>query len=410
MSAAAVQRNPKYAKLRVLFVVPRFHTNQVGWVAALQDASCDVAMLAYTVGPTEDHAQLKPTVLPESRLSRLVRRSFGDAGSNRRRHFPRMDHLWSYLCSYRAQLVIIRPHGAIFTLAAAVMARLSGSVVLYYRQRVEPVRLGPEASVRSPLGIAFSVALHLVSRRTITPIWAPSEPDRKRSGWFTVPFTAPPSAAAQRARYSQRDGLTPVRIMTVGKLVEKKRIDLVIRAVAQVEIELGRQIRLDVVGECSSDLHQRTLLDLKELAYTLGIAHRVSFHTNVPPKDMACHYQSADVFVLASETDVAPISVIEALGHGLPVICSDGCGTSCYIREGHTGSTFASGSLASLRAALHEIVADTAEMRRRGEEASRDSRSRFSGQAFVRAFNAALEGTGLQVGELHEGVHRLPGH
>ena len=52
----------------------------------------------------------------------------------------------------------------------------------------------------------------------------------------------------------------------------------------------------------------------------------------------------------------ASISILEAMGYGLPVICSDSCGTKTYIKNNCNGSIFNSGSVDSLKKHISNYV------------------------------------------------------
>lgn len=100
-------------------------------------------------------------------------------------------------------------------------------------------------------------------------------------------------------------------IIAVGRLVECKRYDVLIRAYA------GRKFTLPLVILGEGPL----LGELQQLAQTLGVAERVIF-----PGFLANPYAAmarASVFVLSSEFEGFPNSLIEAMGLGLPVVSSN---------------------------------------------------------------------------------------
>ena len=102
-------------------------------------------------------------------------------------------------------------------------------------------------------------------------------------------------------------------ILATGRLVDSKRFDLLIRAYAQGNFTLP----LVIMGEGPR------LKDLEALASQLGVAERVLFAGFLinPYAVMA----RATVYVLCSELEGFPNSLLEAMGIGLPVIA-----TNCY--------------------------------------------------------------------------------
>jgi glycosyltransferase involved in cell wall biosynthesis len=105
---------------------------------------------------------------------------------------------------------------------------------------------------------------------------------------------------------SQRGAGEPV-IGTVAALREEKNIPRLLRALAT--LSAGRLI---IVG----DGPQRPALEA--LATSLGIADRVRFAGH--RQDTAGFYAQFDIFALSSDTEQMPLSVMEAMASGLPVV------------------------------------------------------------------------------------------
>ncbi len=105
-------------------------------------------------------------------------------------------------------------------------------------------------------------------------------------------------------------GDVPV-IGTVAALRAEKNIARLLRAVAAMTCAA----RLIVVGGGPD----RAMLE--SLAGELGIADRVSFAGH--QADTAGFYHDFDIFALSSDTEQMPLSVLEAMGAGLPVVSTD---------------------------------------------------------------------------------------
>jgi glycosyltransferase involved in cell wall biosynthesis len=361
--------------------VPRFHTNQIGWVTSLQSQSVHVEMLVCSIGATEDHGGLTPVALPESCVSALLRRVFGDGGPNRRRYFPNPWSLWSHLNLLRPDLVVIRPHGLVFTMMAGMLSRVRGLRVVLYRQEVPPPTRSLVFWAKRPRLLIYSLLLRCISPTTFTPIWdSGSEPSRLPPGWKIVPFVVPLIAAGV-----EQGEATPIRLVTIGKFVPRKRLDLLLQAMARLVAE-GAPIALDVIGECSSASHERELESLQALARQLALDDRVRWHPNVEPQRVSAYLCRAHLFVLPAQDEPASVALIEALGCGLPVVCSDSCGTRCYVQPGITGEVFACGSVDSLVASLATLIADLPALAARGRAARESAAGLASRGAFLDRF------------------------
>ncbi len=108
---------------------------------------------------------------------------------------------------------------------------------------------------------------------------------------------------------SQRGRAEPV-IGTVAALREEKNLPRLLRAFATLPSG-----RLVIVG----DGPQRAAL--QTCAGALGVANRVHFAGH--HQDPAPFYAGFDVFALSSDTEQMPLSVIEAMASGLPVVSTD---------------------------------------------------------------------------------------
>jgi glycosyltransferase involved in cell wall biosynthesis len=104
----------------------------------------------------------------------------------------------------------------------------------------------------------------------------------------------------------QRGAVEPV-IGTVAALREEKNIARLVRAFARLPSG-----RLVIVG----DGPERPALQV--LAESLGVSNRVWFAGH--HQDTPAFYASFDIFALASDTEQMPLSVIEAMASGLPVV------------------------------------------------------------------------------------------
>jgi glycosyltransferase involved in cell wall biosynthesis len=100
---------------------------------------------------------------------------------------------------------------------------------------------------------------------------------------------------------------------TVAALRPEKNFARLLRAFARVRRE--RPCQLIVVGDGA----ERP--SLESLAQDLGISGSVRFAGHID--DPVPYYRSFDVFVLTSDTEQMPYTVLEAMAAGLPVVSTD---------------------------------------------------------------------------------------
>lgn len=141
-------------------------------------------------------------------------------------------------------------------------------------------------------------------------------------------------------QFSARQGhkmSDPVKLGLVGRLVEKKGVDVALTAVSGLR-KLGRDVKLYIAG--SGPL----TADLKGLAFDLGLdEHAVIFLGPIPHKDVAEFVKSLDIFVLPckqdsqGDMDGIPVVLMEAMLSGVPVISGHVSGIPELIIDGQTG-------------------------------------------------------------------------
>jgi glycosyltransferase involved in cell wall biosynthesis len=166
---------------------------------------------------------------------------------------------------------------------------------------------------------------------------------------------------AEQARLSPTE--TPV-ITMVARFIEGKDHDLLLRAFARTP----KGPRLRLVGDGP------TRASVESLAHELGIQEQVDFLGN--RDDVASLLATSDVFVLASRSEMLPISILEAMRAGLPVIASDVGGVGEAVTHNENGFLVPSGSVSALAQALTDLTNDYALRLRMGQA----GRQRFTRQ------------------------------
>jgi glycosyltransferase involved in cell wall biosynthesis len=126
------------------------------------------------------------------------------------------------------------------------------------------------------------------------------------------------------------------RLIHVGRLVEWKRVDLLIRAFARLR-KVYNDAELLIVGYGPLEK------DLKKLADRLHVGADVKFVGGVyEPRVLGQYLMSSTVYVLAG---MGGLSINDAMCFGLPVICSVGDGTEKkLVRDEFNGKYFEEGN------------------------------------------------------------------
>jgi glycosyltransferase involved in cell wall biosynthesis len=173
-----------------------------------------------------------------------------------------------------------------------------------------------------------------------------------------------------------RDPRDPVKLLMVGRLVEKKGHAFAFEAVEQLVRE-GLPVRLTVVGE-GEHFHQ-----LRSLRDRLGLRQVIDFAGVTDHGGVRQHMADADVFVHCSvtgadgDTEGIPNVVVEAAATGLPIVGTMHGGIVEPVRHGSTGLLVPERDVAALAEAMRPLIVDRARRLELGVAGSRFMRAEF---------------------------------
>ena len=198
---------------------------------------------------------------------------------------------------------------------------------------------------------------------------------------FRIPYFCELDAFLSAPRRARDDG--NVVFLFCGQMIARKGVDLLLAAFA----ELGPTARLLLVGREA---------DLPALLAPLpaDVRERCEYAGFQPPEELPRFFAQADVFVLPSRYDGWGVVVNQAIGAGLPVICSDMVGAGHdLVDEEVNGLKFRVGDSASLAEKMKRFVSEPALIAQWGA-ASRGKARTFTpevgAQKWVAAFQEVL--------------------
>ncbi|MGE5250630.1 MAG: glycosyltransferase [Bacteroidota bacterium] len=152
-----------------------------------------------------------------------------------------------------------------------------------------------------------------------------------------------------------------------GRVAQEKNLDFLLRSFAGVAHALDNVFLL-IVGGGAKPVED----ELNSLMVELGIQGRVLCTGMVPYEELPSYLAMCDAFVTASVTEVHPLSVIEAMGAGLPVVGIDSPGVTDTVEDSVSGF-LSSHDLAAYTAKLTRLCLDASLRRRMGESARKAS-------------------------------------
>ncbi len=155
-------------------------------------------------------------------------------------------------------------------------------------------------------------------------------------------------------------------VVHTGQLVSRKRVDVLIKAVADVA-RIQPHTRLEVIG------------DGPELPYLTSLTKQlnapVTFHTGFTHEQRIERLQRCGVYVHASDMESQPKSVIEALSCGCAAVVASSPGLGMLVQHGVTGIR-CDGTVDGFSLVLQELVVDDEWRAAIGPAAAQDIRGK----------------------------------
>jgi phosphatidylinositol alpha-1,6-mannosyltransferase len=218
----------------------------------------------------------------------------------------------------------------------------------------------------------------VIRRRQANDSLRPTAPQR-RFQRFREPVVPGNAGAGGRPPPGALDH--SVQLLSVGRLVARKRFDLVLEVLHQAR-RAGHDAGLWIAGE--GPLRS----ELEERAAALGITSHLRFLGGVRDPDLAAYYRSADLFLSPCQSEETSgdvegfgLTFIEAAACGLAAVALAEGGVVDAVADGESGLlTSREGFVAS---AL-ELIGDPARCRRLGEQARRRAERSFEIDQVVR--------------------------
>jgi glycogen(starch) synthase len=148
-----------------------------------------------------------------------------------------------------------------------------------------------------------------------------------------------------------------LNVLSIGRLEPRKGIQYLIDAVPMI-VQQVPQARFVIIGADTQNASgQKSMLaELTAKLSRLGFRDFVTFIPHVNLDDLPAYYRSADVFVIASLYDNAPMSCLEAMASGRAIVVTDAGGTKEYAIDGEAGVVIPSADSAAIAAALISLL------------------------------------------------------
>lgn len=261
---------------------------------------------------------------------------------------------------------------ALRALALVVAARMTGrrAVVHFHAFGLESAVAGSGRSLRIVVRIlaVLSGALVVVHEEAANALrrFGGASSVHVLPNWVEVPDEVAPSPPQP-----------PLRVVFVGGLVRRKGVPQLIeamRALGDVPVELR------LVGGAGED-GPSALEQLKGSASDLVAIGRLAFAGELDSEGVRGELRACHLFVLASEAEGMPISMLEAMAEGRAVLVTDAGNMSSVVKETECGWVLPDRRPATIAASLRRVADNPVELAEASAAAHRAAATRYSAGA-----------------------------
>ncbi|MGB5238088.1 MAG: glycosyltransferase family 4 protein [Flavobacteriaceae bacterium] len=171
-----------------------------------------------------------------------------------------------------------------------------------------------------------------------------------------------------------------VRLIYVGRIIRRKKLDIVIKALKRLNSENDGRFRLEVEGEGS----------VKEAAEKIA-DENVNFYGKISDtKDLIKIYDQSHIFVMPAIRETFGLVYIEAMSQGLPIIFCKGEGVDGFFEEDSVGRAVTPHSVSEVCDAVLGILADYSSLSSHAHKYSRKFNWKEITDQYVKIYQASL--------------------
>jgi len=275
---------------------------------------------------------------------------------------------------------VIHCHG---NLAALILSRVQKRVPVVYTEHDAPpwicsYRTKYEQLVRKSFyyllnkkaleSVSHVVTVSDAQKRFFVEKWHLSEVTAIPNGVDIIAFRPDTDSKYIQIKYSLPQDYS----LFVGRLEPRKGIDYLIRSIKDTNM------KSIIVGDGPDRVR------LEELAKRNNVTSNITFTGSVPEEDLRHLYAGANFFVLPSISEGLPLTVLEAMSSGKPVVANNINGIPEVVQHGYNGLLVEPSNINSFRYNMQTLVDDASLCMIMGQRARTTVEKNYSWEAVAK--------------------------
>lgn len=359
--------------MKLLYVAPRYHTNQVPIMRGFHKYDCKVMFMAQYEGVNEVHDNVDFYLLKKSPVAkwifRFIDKKYGPSiaeGKKTKWFLPSFFDTLRTIKKFGPDLVIIRER-YISTIVIYRICKLLGirKTILYVQQ---PIYDGEQAGGK----LKNALKTILFPKAVFSPIYYHGKKRNKenRSDIYFVPLVVEGKNYSEVTNRSYfKDEV--IHFLDIGKYREYKNHFFL----ADVFDKLNKKgllsgAKLTIIGQVANCNEEEYFGRLQKYINEKDLQSVIELRRNIPYEEMDALYMENDVLLLPSTYESAGMVIPEAMEKGLCVVAGIFCGLSSYLEEYQCGYTFNLDSTKSLETVLGQLLENRDSIIKMGQKSS----------------------------------------
>lgn len=373
---------------KVLYIAPRFHTNQVYPLKSLVRNGVDVRFLSQYSHKAENYEDITPNIIGYSPLFTILspllsklHPSMDKDDFSRRYGIPPIRKLITEILDFKPDLVIVRNYSRYSYVSLLILKVLRKKTIVYTQQPLYGRTDREPGGIKKILKMIMYDFRSFVCKYEMTPIlgsdiseeichnsikkagddesnWSIQENIHSLSPFgfmrctFFVPLVIDKNYSLHLKKKATDDSFN---IIIVAEFQERKKI-LEFLEIFNTLIKNGKILHLTIVGNAKKEHTLNYLQKVKSYVENNDLNDNVTIKTDLTHRYVLNEYVMNDIFILPSVREPASYSILEAMSSGLPVLSSTSNGTKDYIMHGKNGFIFDANNFSQLYDYISSLI------------------------------------------------------
>jgi glycosyltransferase involved in cell wall biosynthesis len=327
--------------MKILFILPRYHTNYIEVFKSLSIKGYKIKLCVYNFGLIEDHKFIKPEYVQPSFLTKFI--NFFFRFKLNKYYLPKINDFNKILSQFSPDIVILRPYSKLFTFFILILRIFNKFELIFYHQTDDKNLKSFNFSFKF---FKFFLISQILRIKSYSPLFKETKNLFFKKLYY-LPFVS-------NIRLIRNKKLKQNKFLMIGKFLRKKNHEMFVRGIKF--LNNNHDIKATIIGEVSSLEQKEEFFRIKKLIKKLKLENKITLIKNINYKRIKKFYYKNDFFVLPTDHDPAPYSILEAMSHGCMVLCSSSCGTKNYIKKNLNGFTFDNNNQLSLNKNMLKMI------------------------------------------------------